>query len=43
MITTLGQQINVGQTGALIITATMRAGKETISGFVPAIPFQIVR
>jgi hypothetical protein len=43
VITTLGQQINVGQAGALIITGTMRAGKETISGFVPAIPFEIVR
>jgi hypothetical protein len=43
VITTIGQQVNVGQTGVLIITATMRAGKETISGFVPAIPFEIVR
>ena len=43
VITTLGQQVNVGQTGALIITATMRVGKETISGFVPAIPFEVVR
>lgn len=43
VITTLGQQVNEGQTGALIFTATMRAGKETISGFVPAVPFEIVR
>ncbi len=42
-ITTIGQQINVGQAGALIITGTMRARKQTISGFVPAIPFEIVR
>lgn len=42
-ITTIGQQVNLGQTGALIITGTMRSGKKTISGFVPAIPFEIVQ
>jgi len=43
VITTLGQQINVGQTGTLILTGTMKAGKETISEFVPAIPFEITK
>jgi hypothetical protein len=42
-ITTIGQQVKVGQTGAIVISATMRAGKETISGFVPAIPYEVVR
>jgi hypothetical protein len=43
VITTLGQQINTGQTGTLIVTSSMRVGKETISGFVPAIPYEITR
>ena len=43
VITTIGQQVRVGQTGVLIITGTMKADKETISGFVPAIPFEIIR
>jgi hypothetical protein len=43
VITTVGKQVNVGQSGALIVTGSMKMGKETISGFVPAIPFEIVR
>jgi len=42
-ITTLGQQVVLGQTGTLIVTATMKVDKETISGFVPAIPYEITR
>jgi hypothetical protein len=42
-ITTIGQQVTVGQTGALTFSGTLRAGRETIPGFVPAIPFEVVR
>jgi hypothetical protein len=41
-VTTIGQEIRAGQTGSLIITATMRAGNQTISGFVPVIPFEVI-
>jgi len=42
-ITTLGQQIRPGQTGTLILTATMKVEKENVPGFVPAIPYKITR
>jgi len=42
-ITTLGQEIRPGQSGTLILTGNMKRGKETVSGFVPAIPFEITK
>jgi len=41
-IETTGQEVIAGQKGGLIITATMRVDKETISGFVPVIPYEVV-
>ena len=41
-ITTFGNRfVRAGQTGSLIITATMKVGKQTISGFVPVIPYEV--
>ena len=41
-ITTFGNRfLRAGQTGSLIITATMKVGKQTISGFVPVIPYEV--
>jgi hypothetical protein len=31
-----------GQTGNLLISATMKTGNQTVSGFVPTIPYQVV-
>jgi len=42
-ITTRGQQVNVGQTGVLVLSGELRQGKTTSSGFVPGIPYEIVR
>jgi hypothetical protein len=41
--TTIGLDIHTGQTGTLIVTGTMKKGKETMSGFVPAIPYEITK
>ncbi len=41
-ITTFGNKaVFAGQRGTLIVTATMKVGKSTVSGFVPAIPYEV--
>jgi hypothetical protein len=41
-ITTFGNRaVFAGQRGTLIVTATMKVGKSTVSGFVPAIPYEV--
>ena len=41
-ITTSGNKaVFKGQRGTLIVTATMKVGKAVVSGFVPAIPYEV--
>ena len=43
-ITTFGNKfVFPGQIGGLIITARMKVGKGIVSGFVPVIPYEVVR
>jgi len=41
-ITTFGNMfVHQGQTGSLVINATMKMGNQTIYGFVPSIPYEV--